>query len=85
MVALQIRDVPDDVRDALAAQARARGLSLQALLLELVTAEARRANNLVVLDRFEHRRRGGSSLSADELRDVLDSARDEPDGGPRNR
>lgn len=85
MVALQIRDVPDDIRDALATQARARGMSLQALLLQLVTAEARRAHNLVVLDRFEHPRRGGSRFSADELREVLEGARTERERGPRRK
>ncbi len=55
MVALQIRDVPDDVRDALATVARARGMSLQGLLLELVTIEARRARNLSVLERARSR------------------------------
>jgi hypothetical protein len=84
MVALQIRDVPDDVRDSLAAHARARGMSLQALLLEMVIAEARRAHNLAVLERFEHRRRGGTTLTEGELRDVLDSARQERVARPRN-
>jgi hypothetical protein len=40
-VALQIRDVPDDVRDLLAKQARNRGQSMQAYLLDVVTREAR--------------------------------------------
>ncbi len=40
MVALQIRDVPDDVRDVLAARANAQGQSLQAFLLDLVRREA---------------------------------------------
>jgi hypothetical protein len=40
-VALQIRDVPEEVRDALAGAAAARGQSMQAYLLNLVTEEAR--------------------------------------------
>jgi hypothetical protein len=55
MVALQIRDVPDDVRDALVAQARQRGQSLQAYLLDLVRQQAQRANNAVLLGRFSGR------------------------------
>jgi len=39
-LALQIRDVPEDVRDRLASEARRRGQSLQAYLLGLVTREA---------------------------------------------
>jgi hypothetical protein len=55
MVALQIRDVPDEVRDALVAQARQRGQSLQAYLLDLVRQQAQRANNAALLDRFTGR------------------------------
>jgi plasmid stability protein len=40
-VALQIRDVPEEVRDALAEAAAARGQSMQAYLLDLVAEEAR--------------------------------------------
>jgi len=62
MVALQIRDVPEDVRDALAAQARARGQSLQAYLLELVQTQAQRLRNTAVLDRFAGRSDGTRAL-----------------------
>lgn len=58
MVALQIRDVPEEIRDALAERARARGQSLQTFLLNLVEAEARRARNLEVLTRFGGRTDG---------------------------
>jgi antitoxin FitA len=58
MVALQIREVPEDVRDALAAQAKARGQSLQAYLLELVETQARRLRNTAILDRFSGRSDG---------------------------
>jgi plasmid stability protein len=40
-VALQIRGVPEDVRDALAHQAAKRGQSMQAYLLDMVEREAR--------------------------------------------
>ena len=62
MVAIQIRDVPEDVRDALALQAKARGQSLQAYLLELVEMQARRQRNSAVLDRFAGRSDGSRSL-----------------------
>lgn len=39
-VALQIRDVPDDIRDLLAEQAASRGQSMQAYLLDIVVREA---------------------------------------------
>jgi hypothetical protein len=62
MVAIQIRDVPEAVRDALAAQARARGQSLQAYLLELVEMQARRLRNTDLLHRFAGRSDGTRSL-----------------------
>lgn len=76
MVALQIRDVPDAVRDALAERARARGQSLQAFLLALVRAEAGRSHNLTVLARNANRG-DGSVLGRAELAAELDRARAE--------
>jgi hypothetical protein len=70
MVALQIRDVPEEIRDALAERARAKGQSLQTFLLNLVEAEARRARNVEVLARFGGRTDGvrtGPGETADEL------------------
>jgi antitoxin FitA len=62
MVALQIRDVPEEVRDVLADQARAHGQSLQAYLLDLIETQARRARNVAVLDRFADRSDGSRVL-----------------------
>lgn len=76
MVALQIRDVPDDIRQTLAEQAAARGQSLQAFLLALVTNEARRSTNLAVLERFGARQ-DGSQLSTAQVTEALDQARAE--------
>jgi hypothetical protein len=61
MVALQIRDVSEDVRDALAEQAHAQGQSLQAFLLDLVQAQARRSRNAATLARFAGRSDGTRS------------------------
>ena len=44
-IALQIRDVPEDVRDVIAEQAAQRGQSVQAYLLALVLREARVLRN----------------------------------------
>lgn len=49
-VALQIRDVPEETRDALASMAAARGQSMQAYLLNLVTDEVRLARNAQLFD-----------------------------------
>jgi hypothetical protein len=78
MPALQIRDVPDEVRDQLVARARALGQSLQSYLLTLVTEDARRSNNRRVLERFSGRADGTrlSSAEAQELRDIERAERD---------
>ena len=82
MVALQIRDVPDDVRQTLADHASRRGQSLQSFLLRLVTDEARRSTNVTILNRFADRT-DGSSLSTADVAELIDEARAErdPDGG----
>lgn len=74
MVALQIREVPDDIRQALADRAAARGQSLQSFLLSLVTDEARRSTNLALLERFGGRQ-DGSQLSTRRVTEALDQAR----------
>jgi hypothetical protein len=76
MVALQIRDVPGDVRQTLADSAARRGQSLQAFLLTLVTDEAKRSANVAMLKRFTHRQ-DGSSLTAADLSLAVDHARAE--------
>jgi hypothetical protein len=58
MVTLQIRDVPEEVRDRLADAAQRRGKSLQAYLLELVNTEARRIRNLELIDSLRGRTDG---------------------------
>lgn len=52
MVAIQIRDVTKSVRDDLAREARARGLSLQAYLRDVLEHEARVARNRELLRTF---------------------------------
>lgn len=79
MVALQIRDVPDDIHQALAARAAARGQSLQSFLFTLVTDEARRSTNVALLDRFGGRQ-DGSRLTSTQVTEALDQARVEREG-----
>jgi plasmid stability protein len=50
-VALQIRNVPDEVRDALVERASQLGQSMQAFLLDLVQREAQLARNANVFER----------------------------------
>lgn len=60
MVALQIRDIDDRVHDKLVAAAKRRGQSLQSYLHDVINDEARRLDNVAVIERFASRRHGMS-------------------------
>ena len=77
MVALQIRDVPDEVNEVLKARAAAAGQSLQAYLLALVHREAARGDNAAILAGFRGRDDGVSSPSDTVL--LLEHSRQERD------
>jgi hypothetical protein len=81
MVALQIRDVPENVRDILAERARANGQSLQAYLLSLVVREASYSKNIDLLREIEGWT-GGSAVTADDVLAAQDDARSGRDAGP---
>jgi len=76
--ALQIRDVPEDVRQTLAKRARERGQSLQSFLLNLVVDEARRSRNPALLAQFDDRH-DGTSLGVDDVVSAIDAVRAERD------
>lgn len=78
MVALQIRDVPEELRDRLSELASQRGQSLQAYLFDVVSDEARRQDNLAVLDRFGQGAYG-TRLSSGDIDNTLRAARAERD------
>lgn len=80
MVALQIRNVPDEVRRTLAERAAGRGQSLQAFLLQLVTDEASRSANVALLAGFAGRH-DGSSMSVADHAVAVDGARAEREQG----
>ncbi|HUZ24759.1 MAG TPA: hypothetical protein VMV07_13450 [Streptosporangiaceae bacterium] len=79
MVALQIRDVPEELHDRLSELARQRGLSLQAYLFDVISDEARRQDNLAVISRFG-RGAYGTRLSSADVDAALRAARAERDG-----
>ncbi|WP_413801035.1 hypothetical protein [Streptomyces iranensis] len=81
MVALQIRDVPDEVRDILAERARQLGQSLQGYLLDLVKNDAERAGNVALLQRFESRSDGAETSMSETVRE-LDTDRAAREAGP---
>jgi plasmid stability protein len=78
MAYLQIRDVPDSVRDVLAERARERGQSLNMYLREVVLREASFAQNRVLVDQVAARR-GGSRFTAEDVLAARDAARDRSD------
>ena len=75
MVALQIRDVPEQVRDLLAARARAQGQSLQSYLLAVVEREAGFVRNLELLDELDAWSADSSEATLEDVLAVLDEAR----------
>jgi len=83
MVSIQVRDVPEQVRDTLAEVARSRGQSMQAYLLALLKDDARRARNVMLLKQV--REMGGGYVAAPgeaavEL-DAIRAGRDQRNAG----
>lgn len=78
-VAITIRDVPEDVRDALGQYARQQGQSLQAFLLGVLTRQARFARNRTLLIAVEDELSlgGGAGQDAPNAAEVLAAARGE--------
>ncbi|MQY19032.1 FitA-like ribbon-helix-helix domain-containing protein [Nocardia macrotermitis] len=64
-VAIQIKDVPEEVRDAIAARAAARGQSTQVYLRALLERELRSERNRHLLESMVGHR--GLDLDADEV------------------
>jgi hypothetical protein len=79
MAVLTIRDVPEDVKDALAREARERGQSLQAFLLGVLNRQAAFVSNRHFLNEIERdlATRGGAGADAPDAADVLAQARAE--------
>lgn len=79
--AVTVRDVPDDVRDVLAEQARERGQSLQAYLLSVLRRQAAYSRNRQLLAEIESELGGGRGAGPDapDAADIL--AEERADGG----
>jgi hypothetical protein len=74
-VSIQIKDVPEEVRDAIAARAAARGQSTQVYLRALLEREFRAERNRHLFESLiEHR---GLGLTADEVVDDIRAGREE--------
>lgn len=72
---LQVRDVPDDARRALKARAAARGQSLNAYLLDMISREVARPTVAEVLERAARRAERATASAVD----VVGAARDDRD------
>jgi hypothetical protein len=74
---LTIRDVPDEVRDVLARDARDRGQSLQAMLLALVKQHAAFSGNRQLIAEIERDlgELGGAAEDAPDAAEVIRAAR----------
>lgn len=74
-----IRDVPDDVRDALAARADEAGQSLQGFLMGVVVREASYTQNRALIAELDSWTTG-TGATADDVLDVQAAARSERPG-----
>ena len=74
MTAIQIRDVPPEIRDQLAARAREKGQSLSSYLRDVIIREARFADNARVIDEISTWQ-GQRNFGVDDVLDVIDTGR----------
>lgn len=86
-VVVTIRDVPDQVRNALAREARERGQSLQAFLLALLNRQAEFGRNRQLLAEIERDldRGGGAEADAPDSTELLEQAQGDRGGPKRSR
>ncbi|WP_046470513.1 FitA-like ribbon-helix-helix domain-containing protein [Allosalinactinospora lopnorensis] len=78
MGAIQVKDVPDEVREALTAAARRTGQSLQSYVLSILEREARFVRNSEIVDQCPL---PGAELSMAEIVAAVRQARDGSDPG----
>jgi hypothetical protein len=78
-VTVTVRDVPEDVRDALTRTARSRGQSLQAFLMSLLKQQAAFSRNAELLADVAEDLAGGGGAQADapDAASILEQARPE--------
>jgi antitoxin FitA len=83
MAVLTIRDVPDEVKDALGLDAREHGQSLQSFLLGVLKRQAAYSRNRQLLSDIERdlAEGGGAGDDAPDAAEVLDQARADRMGG----
>lgn len=84
MTVLTIRDVPDDVKEALGRDARERGQSLQSFLLGVLKRQAAFSHNRQLLSEIERdlAEGGGAGDDAPDAAELLEQVRPDRMGGP---
>jgi hypothetical protein len=84
-VTVTIRDVPQDVRDALARAARTRGQSLQSFLLGVLNQQVAFSRNTQVLAEIAEDlvAGGGAQADAPDAATLLEQARPKPTADPK--
>lgn len=75
MPAVQIRDVPPEVRDALAERARQSNQSLSMFLRDVLIREAGFARNRALVDEISTWPDEGSDYTVEDVLDALDAGR----------
>ncbi len=87
MAVVTIRDVTDEVKDALAREARERGQSLQAYLLSVLNRQAAFSRNRQLLDEIERdlAAGGGAGADAPDAATLLERARIDREPKSRRR
>jgi plasmid stability protein len=80
-LALQIKDVREEVRDAIASRAAARGQSMQAYLRELLEREFRAERNKLLFESLAPHR--NLSLDVDAVVQLIRAGREGDDEGDR--
>jgi len=81
MALIQIRDVPEPVRDELARKAAAAGQSMQSYLLGELTRLAERPSMAEIVRRAQARARAsGSTVTMDDAVAAVRAARDRQEG-----
>ncbi|HET6501968.1 MAG TPA: hypothetical protein VFG87_14515 [Amycolatopsis sp.] len=77
MTVLTIRDVPEDVKEALGRDARERGQSLQSFLLGVLKRQAAFSRNRQLLSEIERDldEGGGAGADAPDAAELLEQAR----------
>lgn len=72
---IQVRDVPDDVHDALVREAKAAGLSLNQFMLREYEKIARRARNTEIFTRAAQRK--GRRLTREQIVETIRELREQ--------